>query len=232
MTSEHNNHYILGLAAPAMVNNREVEPTEMLHITNSEPLTRKKGQVFDHLGEIVSPAFGENQVQSLTPHVRDGNPKSEAHEHVKSKELIEVGEKVETLKRRVLVAPTTESKTPEKDMSRSVIMGAKDEDHVELDIDRFKQVLVERDNNSGWTMETKLFQEKVVVSSLDTHERLATIEKVVIESNWPDADGENETLLDTLEHVVYHDDLELDRHSSQDVGYIVPHSKSTAYDRA
>ena len=81
-------------------------------------------------------------------------------------------------------------------------------------------------------METKLFQEKVVVSSLDTHERLATIEKVVIESNWPDADGENETLLDTLEHVVYHDDLELDRHSSQDVGYIVPHSKSTAYDRA
>ena len=174
-----------------------------------ETLTRKKGQVFDHLGEIVSPAFGENQVQSLTSHVRDGNPKSEAHEHVKSKELIEVGEKIETLKRRVLVAPTTESKTPEKDMSRSVIMGAKDEDHVELDIDRFKQVLVERDNNSGWTMETKLFQEKVVVSSLDTHERLATIEKVVIESNWPDADGEKETLLDTLEHVVYHDDLSI-----------------------
>ena len=213
-----------------MVNNGEVEPTEILHITSSETLTRKKGQVFDHLGEIVSPAFGENQVQSLTPHVRDGNPKSEAH--VKSKELIEVGEKVETLKRRVLVAPTTESKTPEKDMSRSVIMGAKDEDHVELDIDRFKQVLVERDNNSGWTMETKLFQEKVVVSSLDTHERLATIEKVVIESNRPDAVGENETLLDTLEHVVYHDDLELERHSSQDVRYIVPDSKSIAYYRA
>jgi len=101
------------------------------------------------------------------------------------------------------------------------MMGAKDEDHVELDIDRFKQVLVERDNNSGWTMETKLFQEKVVINSLDTNEKLATMEKVVIESNWPDANGENVTLLDTLEHVVYHDDLELERHSSKDVGYIV-----------
>ena len=58
------------------------------------------------------------------------------------------------------------------------------------------------DNNSGWTMETKLFQEKVVISSLDTREKLATIEKVVIESNWPDANGENETLLNTLEHMV------------------------------